>query len=157
MGDFVQKFLSTQEKLAERAKRMASPEIQQKLKDYDYWSEQLPILRRELEEIMGERLGESPPVQEAEKSSRGRKKGSQSVPESEIEEKMREALKQSPGIPASEIARNIQMANWPSAPETTIYAKVNQILKKDEGRSIESKKYRKEGEKRNTRWFLIST
>jgi hypothetical protein len=66
-----------------------SEELQKKIHDYLFWRDQLPLLKREIEEILGKSMDEAATPA---KSGRGRRKGSPSVSDEEVEQKVIDIL-----------------------------------------------------------------
>jgi hypothetical protein len=154
MSDILQKIQLKKEALAKQAQALESPDLQKKIQDYQYWSTHLPILKKEIETLIGESLDEG--SADHSQSKRGRKKGVASLAESDVEAKISELLKGSPdGLAGSKIADLIHAANWPERPRSTIYQKVNKILNADQELPDVDRKYRKQGELRNTKWFTV--
>jgi hypothetical protein len=153
MSDILQKIQLRKEALAKQVQTLESAELQKKIQDYQYWSAHLPILKKEIESLIGESLDEA--SADPSQSKRGRKKGVASLVESDVEAKISELLKGSPdGLAGSKIADLIHASNWPERPRSTIYQKVNKILKADQELPDVDRKYRREGQLKKTKWFI---
>ena len=154
MSDILHKIQLKKEALARQAQALESPELQKKLQDYQYWSTHLPILKKEIEALIGEALDGA--GADATSSKRGRKRGVTALLDADVEARITELLKGSPdGLAGSKIAETIHSTNWPDRPVSTIYQKVTKILNADQGLSDGTRKYRKQGELRNTKWFIV--
>jgi hypothetical protein len=83
MNDSFEQFrLQQKEYHLKQAQLLDSEELQKKIKDYFFWHDQLPILKKEIEEILGKSMDEAATPAA---SKRGRKKGSTSVSVEQIE------------------------------------------------------------------------
>jgi hypothetical protein len=154
MSDILQKIQLKREALARQAQALESPELQQKIQDYQYWSTHLPILKKEIEALIGEALDGA--GADTASSKRGRKGRAASVVEADLQAKISDLLKGSPdGLAGSKIAEKIHATNWPDRPISTIYQKVTKILNADQELPDGTRKYRKDGQLRNTKWFFV--
>ena len=73
MSDILQRIQQRKEELARQVQALENPDLQKKIEDYRFWSNQLPILRNEIEALIGESLEEEVAAKAA--SNRGRRKG----------------------------------------------------------------------------------
>jgi hypothetical protein len=148
MSDILQKIQLKKEALAKQAQALESPDLQKKIQDYQYWSTHLPILKKEIESLIGESLDEAASPA---KSARGRRKGSPSVSDEVMKQKIIETLAKaaSDGLAAVGIRDEISK-DFKEVAESTIYQKVSNILKTGEG-----DQFRKTGELKKTKWFLV--
>jgi hypothetical protein len=88
-------------------------------------------------------------------SKRGRKRSVAALLDADVQARITDLLKGSPdGSAGSKIAEKIHAANWPDRPISTIYRKVTKILNDDQELSDGTRKYRNDGQLRNTKWFL---
>lgn len=155
MSDILQRIQQRKEDLARQVQALENPDLQKKIEDYRFWSNQLPILRKEIEALIGESLEEEVTAKAA--SNRGRRKGVPRLVDAEVEAKVDELLRASAGgLAASEIAAKIHSAEWPDRPLSSVYQKVSKILNTDQQVAVEIRKYRKTGELRNTKWFVAA-
>jgi hypothetical protein len=149
MNDSFEQFrLQQKEYHLKQAQLLDSEELQKKIHDYLFWRDQLPLLKREIEEILGKSMDEAATPA---KSVRGRRKGSPSVSDEEVEQKVIDILAGSAtlGVAAAGIKDKI-CAEFTEVAESTIYQKVSRILKAGEGA-----KFRKTGELKQTKWFVV--
>lgn len=154
MSDILQQIQQRKEDLARQVQALENPDLQKKIEDYRFWSNQLPILRKEIEALIGESLEEGVTAKAA--SNRGRRKGVPRLDDADVEAKIAEALQASAGgLAASEIAAKIHSAEWSDRPLSSIYQKVAKILNADQQLAEGSRKYRRTGELRNTKWFAV--
>jgi hypothetical protein len=154
MSDILKRIQQRKEELARQVLALENPELQKKIEDYRFWSNQLPILKKEIEALIGESLEEEVTAKTA--SNRGRKKGAPRLVDAEVEAKIAELLRASVGgLAASEIAAKIHSVDWPDRPLSSIYQRVSKILNADQQLAAGSRKYRKTGELRNTKWFAV--
>ncbi len=125
-----------------------SEELQKKIKDYFFWRDQLPILKKEIEDILGKSIDDAAAPAE---SKRGRKKGGTSVSDDQIEQEVIDVLAKSAtlGQAAAGIAGEIS-GKFTDVAKSTIYQKVSRVLKRGEGHQ-----FRKTGELINTKWFGV--
>jgi len=134
-----------------------SDDLKKKIEDYKYWSVQLPILKKELEALVGVPLVNSSPTStpSTQKAQKGPKKGGRRLEDTEVESSVLNFFKtKSPtkGVSASKIAASIK-GDFPSeVPLSTIKTKVTDLLKKE---LLEpNPRFRNEGEKGASKWFL---
>jgi hypothetical protein len=159
MNDSFEQFrLQQKEYHLKQAQLLDSEELQKKIKDYFFWRDQLPILKKEIEEILGKSMDEAATPAA---SKRGRKKGSTSVSVDQIEQI--EQIEQmvikiladsaTLELPAAGIKDKIRAnftENFTDVTDSTLYLKVSNVLKRGEGQ-----KFKKTGELRNTKWSLV--
>ena len=89
-------------------------------------------------------------------SKRGRKRGVADLLATDVHVQITDLLKGSPdGLADSKIAEKIHAGNWPDRPISTIYQKVTKILNADQELPDGTRKYRKDGQLRNTKWFFV--
>jgi hypothetical protein len=154
MSDILKKIQLRRDELARQTQALESPDLQKKIQDYQYWSTYLPILKKEIEALLGEALDGA--GADAASSKRGRKRGVAALLDADVEVQITDLLKGSAdGLAGSKIAETIHATNWPDRPVSTIYQKVTKILNADQGLSEGTRKYRKQGELRNTKWFIV--
>jgi len=155
MSDIFQKIQLKKDALAKQALALESPDLLKKIQDYQYWSAHLPILKKEIEALIGEALDGT--GGDTASSKRGRKRGVAALLDADVQVRITDLLKGSPdGLAGSKIAETIHSTNWPDRPVSTIYQKVTKILNADQGLSDGTRKYRRQGELRNTKWFIVS-
>ena len=152
MNDSFEQFrLQQKDYHLKQAQLLDSEELQKKIKDYFFWRDQLPVLKKEIEEILGKSMDE--PAMPA-VSKRGRKKGSASMSHDQIdkiEQEVIDLLAKSAtlGRAAAGITEEISK-KFTDIAESTIYQRVSKVLKRGEG-----DQFRKTGELKNTKWFAI--
>ncbi len=150
----LEKIQLKREALAKQAQALESPDLLKKIEDYKYWSAHLPILKKEIEDLIGEALDGA--GADTASSKRGRKRGVTALLDADVQVQITELLKRSPyGLAGSKIAETIHASNWPDRPVSTIYQKVTKILNADQELSDGTRKYRKDGQLRNTKWFYV--
>jgi hypothetical protein len=156
MNDSLEQFrLQQKEYHLKQAQLLDSEELQKKIKDYFFWHDQLPILKKEIEEILGKSMDEAATPAA---SKRGRKKGSTSVSVEQIEKVEQMVIKiladsATLELPAAGIKDKIRAnftENFTDVTDSTLYLKVSNVLKRGEGQ-----KFKKTGELRNTKWSLV--
>jgi len=152
MSDIFQKIQLKKDALAKQALALESPDLLKKIEDYKYWSVHLPILKKEIEDLIGEPLqavGDTPTS-----SKRSRKRGLALV-DGDVELQITEILKASPeGLAGAKIAEKLQLSHWQDKQVGTVYLKVTKILNADQMRVDGERKFRKEGQLRNSRWLV---
>ena len=154
MSDILHKIQLKKEALARQSQALESPDLQKKIEDYQYWSTHLPILKKEIEALIGDALDGT--GADTASSKRGRKRGVAALLDADVQVQITELIKGSPdGLAGSKIAEKIHATNWPDRPISTIYQKVTKILNADQELSDGTRKYRKEGQLRNTKWFFV--
>ena len=151
MNDSFEQFrLQQKEYHLKQAQLLDSEELQKKIKDYFFWRDRLPVLKKEIEEILGKSMDEpATPV-----AKRGRKKGSASMSHDQIdkiEQEVNDLLAKSAtlGRAAAGITEEISK-KFTDVAKSTIYQKVSRVLKRGEGHQ-----FRKTGELINTKWFGV--
>jgi hypothetical protein len=156
MNDSFEQFrLQQKEYHLKQAQLLDSEELQKKIKDYFFWRDQLPILKKEIEEILGKSMDEAATPAA---SKRGRKKGSTSVSVDQIEQIEQTVIKilsdsATLELPAAGIKDKIRAnftENFTDVADSTLYLKVSNVLKRGEGQ-----KFKKTGELRKTKWSLV--
>lgn len=152
MTDIQQIIDLRKEELARQVRELDNPELQKKIEDYKFWSRQLPILKAEIEALIGVPLEKE--VNPKAPSDSGRKKGVPLPPDADIDAKIDEILKASAvGLSGVGISNQVREKYWPKCSEDSFYQRVSKILGADQTLPEGSRKYRRTGEKRNTNWF----
>jgi hypothetical protein len=149
MNDSFEQFrLQQKDYHLKQAQLLDSEELQKKIKDYFFWRDRLPVLKKEIEDILGKSMDDAA---EPATSKRGPKQGGASISIKEVEDKLTAHLKgTTEGKSANEIANELHEDQLKHVPRSTIYQKVSTVLKRGEG-----DKFRKTGQLKNTEWFLI--
>lgn len=133
-----------------------SDDLKKKIEDYKYWSAQLPILKKELEALIGKSLDEAPAAPK-EKSPAGRPKGGTVLDVSDVAPKLLELLRKeehSKGLAAKHIGAYLK-GNW-EVRVSTIDRKVKEVLDEDQKLPESERKFRKSGSNRSSKWFLAN-
>ena len=149
MNDSFEQFrLQQKDYHLKQAQLLDSEELQKKIKDYFFWRDQLPVLKKEIEDILGKSMDDAA---EPATSKRGRKKGGTPVTDAQIEQEVINILAKSAtlGQAAAGIAGEIS-GKFTDVAKSTIYQKVSRVLKRGEGHQ-----FRKTGELINTKWFGV--
>jgi hypothetical protein len=150
MDEIDEKIRLKKELYRQKSDLLDSPDLQKKVSDYRYWSKQLPILKKQIEDILDEPLDGLADVPSS--SKRGRKKGSASISKGVVKEELITHLQgMTKGKSAREISRDLHTKDrLRQVPESTIYKKVADLLKAGEGTE-----FGKTGQLKNTEWFLL--
>jgi hypothetical protein len=150
MDEIDEKIRLKKELYRQKSALLESPDLQKKISDYRYWSKQLPILKKEIEDIIDEPLDGLADIPSP--SKRGRKKGNAPVSEGDVKEELITHLQgMTKGKSARQISRDLHTKDrLRQVPESTIYKKVADLLKAGEGTE-----FGKTGQLKNTEWFLL--
>jgi hypothetical protein len=134
-----------------------SDDLKKKIEDYKYWSVQLPILKKELEALVGVPLVNSSPTStpSTQKAQKGPKKGGRRLEDTEVESSVLNFFKarsSSKGVSAASVARELKKDSLSEFSLSTIQTKVSSFLKGD--LLNPSPRFRNAGEKGASKWFL---
>jgi hypothetical protein len=133
-----------------------STDLKKKIEDYRHWSVQLPILKNELEALIGKPL-EEPPAAPKEKSPKGRKKGGTSLDVADVAPKVLDLLreeKHSKGLAARHIGLQLK-DKWKGVEESTVERKVKEVLDKDQKLPESERKFKRSGSNRSSKWVAV--